>query len=113
MAQLIKSGRRKHRATGSDATAEFYTGFNLDGVMYYRNMSDVMPQYGTFTLQPDPVLYPFEDKDGIRMLAEGDVTFEIRVNHFIGILCEVVVNLFILQCRGHGTMYLYITNNAK
>ena len=60
----------------------FHPGLALDGVTYYRNLSGVLPQYGTFTLEPDPLVYMFDEKDLVRVLQFEQTKLEVKVRSY-------------------------------
>ena len=41
---------------------QFYIGFKLDGVMRYKNMSDLQPQFGILNVYINPEFEEFDDE---------------------------------------------------
>ena len=81
--------RHKRQADNSDFklnsdTLQFYLGFHLDGVLTYRNMSEVSPALGILSVYVNPEIRPLDDDVTIYRpyWPFNDKNIEIKVGAF-------------------------------
>ena len=77
---------------------QFYAGFDLDGVDSYRNISDILPDYGQIQIYLNPEYYSFEEEDLIKHFDPEETYLYIRVS-------GLHLNVHVHDC---AYMYMYM-----
>ena len=78
---LVEETSRSKRATDDPQHKRIsaYVGFNLDGVLAYRNLTEAMPNYGPMEIYPDPVIYTFTQPGKVKDVLLPATTLEFEV----------------------------------